>query len=102
MKAELLLRTKTVDEKGNIVEVKIWKVEETKSEPYGIKYSLVYVENGKRIIGYDNYEKKGNHKHYLDIEMPYKFESVDKLIKDFLDDIEKYKKGRRNYENKKH
>ena len=48
MKAEVLLKTKTVDDKGNIVEIKILKVEKTKSEPYGIKYSLVYIEKYKR------------------------------------------------------
>ena len=37
--------------------------------------------------------KKGDHKHYLDREIPYKFENVDKLIRDFLSDIEKYKRG---------
>jgi len=58
MKAEVLLKTKTVDERGNIVEVKILRVEKTESEPYGIKYSLVYIENGERVVGYDNYEKK--------------------------------------------
>ena len=93
MKAEVLLKTKTVDEKGNIVEIKILKVEKTKTEPYSIKYSLVYIENGKRVIGYDNYERKGDHKHYLGREIPYKFENVDKLIRDFLDDIKKYKRG---------
>ncbi len=93
MKAEVLLKTKTVNDKGNIVEIKILRVEKTKSEPYGIKYSLVYIENGKRVIGYDNYERKGDHKHYCDKEIPYNFVSVDKLIKDFLSDIEKYKGG---------
>ena len=93
MEAEVLLKTKTVDEKGNIVEIKILKVEKTETEPYGIKYSLVYIENGKRVIGYDNYERKGDHKHYLGKEIPYKLEDVDKLIRDFLDDIEKYKRG---------
>lgn len=93
MKAETLLKTKTIDEKGNIVEIKIIKVEKTETEPYGIKYSLVYIENGKRVVGYDNYEKKGDHKHYFEKEIKYKFESVDKLIRDFLNDIEKYKRG---------
>jgi len=93
MRAEVLLKTKTVDERGNIVEIKILSVEKTESEPYGIKYSLVYIENGERVIGYDNYEKKGDHKHYLGREIPYKFENIDKLIKDFLSDIEKYKRG---------
>ncbi len=69
------------------------KVEKTEIEPYVIKYSLVYIENGKRVIGYYNYERKGDHKHYLGKEIPYKFENVDKLIMDFLDDIEKYKRG---------
>ncbi|WP_461833403.1 toxin-antitoxin system TumE family protein [Desulfothermus sp.] len=47
-----------------MVEIKIWKVKKTQDKPQGLKYSLVYIEKGKRIIGYDNAEGKGDHRHY--------------------------------------
>jgi len=93
MKGRLLLHTKNVDIKGNIVEMKIWQVKPTKDKPHGLKYSLVYIEKGQRIVGYDNAEAKGDHKHYFDKEYPYQFESIDKLIKDFLADVRKAKRG---------
>ena len=93
MKARLIFHVKHVDEHGNIVEMKIWRVKKTADKPHGLKYSLVYIENGKRIVGYDNSEGKGDHKHYLDKEFPYSFKSVDKLIEDFLKDIQKAKRG---------
>ena len=57
-----------------------------------MKYSLVYIENGQKIVGYDA-EGKGDHKHYFDKELPYSFESIDKLVKDFLEDVKKAKRG---------
>ena len=33
-------------------------------KPFGIKYSVVYIKDGKRVLGYDNAEGKGDHKHY--------------------------------------
>jgi len=93
MKARLIFHVKHVDEQGNIVEMKIWRVRKTEDRPHGLKYSLVYIENNERIVGYDNSEGKGDHKHYLDKELPYSFKSVDKLIEDFLEDIQKAKRG---------
>ena len=48
----------------------------------------MYIINGKRAIGYDNAESKGDHKHYKGREYPYKFQGLDKLWKDFMHDIE--------------
>ncbi len=93
MKAELAWHTKNVDDQGNIIEMKIWRVKETADKPHGLKYSLAYIENGQRIVGYDNAEGKKDHKHYLDKEFPYRFENIDKLIEDFLKDVKKAKGG---------
>ncbi len=82
MKAKLILHTKEV--KGDeIIEIKIWKVQKSKSYPDGVKFSLVYIEKRKRIIGYDNGEGKGYHRHYLDKEEPYDFKNIQKLLNDF-------------------
>ena len=49
MKFVKLYHVKNVDSKGNIVEIKIWKVKKTQDKPHGLKYSLLYIEKGKRI-----------------------------------------------------
>ena len=93
MKAKLVFRTKTI--KGDeIVEIKIWKMSKTVDRPHGIKFSLVYVKGGKRLVGYDNAERKGYHRHFLDEEAPYPFVSIWELIDDFKNDVEALRGGK--------
>lgn len=94
MKARLIRHEKVTDELGNTIETTIWRVPITKDKPHGYKYSLVYIVNDKRVIGYDNAEGKGDHRHYKEYEEGYQFTTVWKLIKDFYRDIEKYKGGK--------
>ena len=94
MKASLISHVKGVDELDNIIEVKMWEmVAPTADKPYGYKYSLVYIVNGVRVIGYDNAEERGDHRHYRETERPYRFRSLSQLVADFYDDIEKFKRG---------
>ena len=94
MNARLVKHEKIIDELGNTVEIKMWKLSEpTKDKPYGYKYSLVYVVEGIRMIGYDNAEGKGDHKHIRDKTKPYRFISLKRLADDFYKDVERYKKG---------
>jgi len=68
----------------------LWRLPVADSErPHGLKYSLYYGKDGKRIIGYDNERGKGDHRHYGDNEEAYSFESVEKLVQDFQSDVEK-------------
>lgn len=92
VKGKLIKHIKVVEDTGNIIEVKLWQVESTSDKPHGYKYSLVYVVQGKRVIGYDNAEGKGDHRHYGDKEGVYSFKSVDKLFEDFYNDIKRVKK----------
>jgi hypothetical protein len=95
MKASLIKHEKVTDELGNTVEIKVWKLPLiTKEKPHGYKYSLAYIVEGRRIIGYDNAEGKGDHAHYLAKERSYHFTDVDKLIGDFIADIERYSGGK--------
>ncbi len=91
MKAEPVYIHKRVHPNGDIVEIKIWKVARSPDKPHGFKYSLVFIREGKRIIGYDNAERKGDHRHYKNKELPYTFKDIDKLFKDFYEDIRRYK-----------
>lgn len=48
---------------------------------------IIIIKNNKRILGYDNHERKGHHKHIHNKEFPYNFEDIDKLISDFYKDL---------------
>lgn len=91
MKAGLIEHVKTTDELGNTIEVTIWKVSKSKDKPHGYKYSLVYIVDDKRVIGYDNAEGKEDHRHYGNKEEIYEFKSIDKLFNDFYQDIRRIK-----------
>ena len=93
MKAELVFHEKRYFTDGSFQEVKIWKIPESKDKPHGLKYSFAYIINDKRVVGYDNTEGKGDHRHYRGSEYPYKFQGLDKLWSDFKKDIEKFKEG---------
>lgn len=92
MKALKIFSDKALLPDGSIVEMVIWQLPSASPErPHGLKYSLFYGRDGKRIVGYDNERGKGDHKHILDVEKRYKFTTVDKLVADFLADIERVK-----------
>ncbi len=94
MKASLVKYIKAFDELTNTIEIKIWQLPKpTKDKPHGYRYSLAYIADDKRVIGYDNAEGKGDHKHYGNIEKTYQFKGLDRLLEDFYKDIEKYKGG---------
>jgi hypothetical protein len=95
MRAEIVYHEKKYYLDGSIKEIKIWSVPENHDKPHGYKYSFVYIINDKRVIGYDNAEGKGDHRHYGDRELPYKFQSLEKLWKDFENDIKRFKEDKR-------
>ena len=44
------------------------------------KYRLVFVRDGQRPVGYDNERGKGNHRHFGERELTYRFTDVDTLM----------------------
>ena len=75
---------------GAFVAMKVWSVPmPVPPTQHGYKYSLVYIINGERIIGYDNERGKGDHRHFRGTEQPYIFHSIGRLLADFLADVEK-------------
>ncbi|WP_305562224.1 DUF6516 family protein [Polaromonas sp.] len=86
--AELLLKTRSVHG-GGIVEMVVWRVPEpVPPSEHAFKYRLVFVRDGKRVVGYDNERGKGDHKHLGQAELPYKFVDIETLMADFLRDVE--------------
>ena len=93
IKATLLAHRKERNEDGHITELKAWIVPKTENTPYGVKYSVVYIVNGVRIIGYDNERGKGDHRHFAGVERPYAFISMVQLVADFNTDVTRYLEG---------
>ena len=90
MKAKQIFYDKAVLPDNSIVEMIIWQLPKPSPErPHGLKYSLFYGYDGLRIVGYDNERGKGDNKHFGEVESQYRFVSVEKLVADFLIDVER-------------
>lgn len=90
-KAVLVLHEKSVREDGAIVELVIWQLPRaTPDRPHALKYRLYLGRGGKCLVRYDNESGKGDHRHILGKETPYRFVSLDKLRRDFESDVRKH------------
>lgn len=95
MKAELITRYRDVSPEGELIEMVVWRVPSPVAPArHAYKYRLVYVVNGRRVVGFDNERGKGDHCHIGDKERPYVFTDVDRLVDDFIAEVEKWKRGR--------
>ena len=95
MRAKLLYREKFIYADGAIREMVLWQLPKTNAEKtYGLKYRLYYgLADGTCIVLYDNETGKGDHRHMGDQEEPYRFTDVETLVANFLEDIEKARRG---------
>lgn len=92
MKAVRIFYDKAVLPDGSIVEMTIWQLPQPSQErAHGLKYSLFFGRDGRRLVGYDNEHGKGDHKHVHGVEMEYRFVSAEQLVADFLADVERVK-----------
>jgi hypothetical protein len=67
----------------------IWLLPQAETDrPHGYKYRLNYSRgDGTTVVRYDNERGKGDHKHIGEVETEYRFDSVEKLVRDFFADI---------------
>lgn len=89
MKAEIVRRQKSVLSNGAILELVIWRLPrpvQGSAHPY--KYRLFHGRPGERIVGYDNERPKGDHRRVDGVETPYRFTTVEALVRDFLADVD--------------
>jgi hypothetical protein len=92
MKAELITRFRDIADDGTGLEMVVWRVPDpVPPSGHRFKYRLVYVESGRRVVGFDNERGKGDHKHFGDQEESYTFVDVDRLIDDFIQEVERWK-----------
>lgn len=66
-----------------ILEIRVWRVSDQRY-PERLKYSLAFVdvESGRKVV-MDNHYPKEPHLHLDDVEHPYAFVCVSKLLDDF-------------------
>ncbi len=89
MKAELLRRDRVELDEDSFAEFVLWRVPEpVRGCTHSYKYRLALVEDEVCTLRYDNEAGKGDHRHEDGRETPYAFSSVERLIADFLADIE--------------
>lgn len=89
MKAELLVRERLELGDDAFAEFVLWRVPEpVRGCNHSYKYRLALVENEICTLRYDNEAGKGDHRHEDGRETPYNFTTVERLIADFLADIE--------------
>jgi hypothetical protein len=95
MKAELVFRLKNRLDDGALVEMVVWRVpQEVPGSHHPFKYRLYYGKDGKRIVGYDNERGKGDHRHVRGRESDYWFTTPEKVMADFLADVEEARRKR--------
>lgn len=89
--ARSLMKSRTTLSEGMFVEMVVWQV--PASVPGSLhcyKYRLALVSNGQCVLRYDNEAGKGDHKHIGGAEVPYTFQDLETLLKDFREDVEKW------------
>lgn len=85
MKTELMYRFEQDFDDGAMIRMVIWRVPKpVPPSEHHHKYRLVYIEHGKRLIGFDNERGKGDHRHDYDRESSYVFVDVASLVADFI------------------
>lgn len=85
MSAQLITGFKNVNPDGSILELVVWRVPKPvppSTHPY--KYRAAYIVNGQRVLGFDNERGKGDHRHMNDVELSYRFTTVEQLVEDFI------------------
>lgn len=89
MKGELVIRERLIFSDQSLVEMVVWRVP-TPVPPteHGFKYRLVYIIDGRRVLGYDNERGKGDHRHIHDREEAFDFVSIDDLLERFVAEVE--------------
>lgn len=89
--AELKRKIRVQINESAFYEVKIWEVPKSDFFMEGIKYSMVLIENGKRVLGYDNEREKSHHKHVGGKEFFYDYKSIELLLNEFEKEVEKFR-----------
>lgn len=91
MKARLLSDQRVVVGESAFAELVLWEVPSpVRGSTHRYKYRLALIANGQCVLRYDNESGKGDHRHAGDVETRYRFTTPDRLVADFLSDVERW------------
>lgn len=94
METELIQREKYPVSDSHIVEMAVFRVPSPLPPcEHLYRYRLVLLENGERVVGFDNERGKGDHMHIGNREVRYEFRSLGQLRKDFWTEVKKWIEG---------
>jgi hypothetical protein len=89
MNADLLLRERVEVDDISFAELVVWRLPATQpGSAHSFKYRLAYVVDGVCVLRYDNEAGKGDHRHLGEVEMAYRFTTIEQLMDDFWQDVE--------------
>ncbi len=89
MKAELLLKERRQLRPDAFVELRVWRAPESvRGSTHRYKYALADVVAEVCVLRYDNEAGKADHRHFGDVEMPYRFTTPEQLLADFWQDVD--------------
>ena len=89
MNADMLLRERIEVDDISFVELVVWRLPRAVlGSAHPFKYRLAYVVDGVCVLRYDNETGKGDHRHLGEVEMAYRFTTIEQLIDDFWQDVE--------------
>ncbi len=92
MNANLMLNERHIISEKTFVEMVVWHLPlPLPGSFHCFKYRLALVVSGSCVLRYDNEAGKGDHKHTGQIEIPYDFTTPKALLKDFWNDVDKWR-----------
>ena len=94
-KATEIIRTRIVESEIAFSEIVVWLlVKPLEGSAHNYKYRLAYVVNEVCVVRLDNEAGKGDHLHFGETENFYQFVSIDQILADFDNYIQRW-----NHEN---
>lgn len=100
-RAVLVMHLKLSLPSGLVSERKAWRLEKSERYPLGLKYRFVLADprEHRTLLLYDNHWPKGPHVHWDGRERVCEFESLEQILRDFVQ--ESIEEERQYSENKK-
>lgn len=90
MKAVLLQKERIELGPTSFVEMVVWQVPNSlRGSAHRYKYRLVLVRDELCVLRHDNEAGKGDHRHVGGVEVPYVFTTLEQLLDDFWDAVDK-------------
>ena len=90
MGAQLFRRERVILDENSFITLVIWEVDPAVAGSlHRYKYSFAYIVNELCLMRYDNERGKGDHKHCGESEIKTDFTTIEALINDFFNDVEK-------------